>query len=95
MKVTRFLLAALALTSSGCVYANTAANTAADNVRLSAMPSKASVMGNECTNRSIQPFARSKESSLSDDALRVALTLITGVAGASGHTVACSEHSAL
>jgi hypothetical protein len=91
MKRTRFLLAALVLIASGRVFAN----TAADNVRLSAMPSKPSVMGNECTNRSIQPFARSKESSLSDDALRVALTLITGVAGASGHTVACGEHSAL
>jgi hypothetical protein len=91
MKNTKYLLSALALTASSCVFAN----TAADNVRLSAAPSKNSVMGNECTNRSIQPFVRPKESSLSDDALRVALTLIAEVAGASGHTVACGEHSAL
>jgi hypothetical protein len=94
MKKTKYLLATFALTASSCVFAN----TAADNVRLSAAPPKDRVAGNECTNRSIQPFARPKDSTLSDDALRVALNVIKGAAGASDHmavTSACGERSAL
>ncbi|AME24230.1 hypothetical protein [Burkholderia sp. PAMC 26561] len=80
------------------MVSNANANTAADNVRLSATPLANSAYGNECTNRSIQPFARSKDSTFSDDALRAGLELLTGVASGgyhSGPSNVCGKNSAL
>jgi hypothetical protein len=78
--------------------ANANANTAADNVRLSAAPLSNGTFGNECTNRSIQLFARPKGSTFSDDALRASLVLLTGVASGgyhSGPSNVCGDRSSL
>jgi hypothetical protein len=80
-----------------CMVSNANANTAADNVRLSAVPLKDGAFGNECTNRSIRPFARPKDSSFSDDALRAGLVLLTGVTSGSYHSgpsSVCGDRSA-
>jgi type IV pilus biogenesis protein CpaD/CtpE len=85
---------ALALAASGCAFAN----VATDNVIRSAVTPSEPITGNECTNKTIKPFARPKDSTLSDDMLRGALTLITGfargsIAGAATHV--CGDRSAL
>ncbi|KQR90035.1 hypothetical protein ASG35_02070 [Burkholderia sp. Leaf177] len=86
-KITRLMIA-LFVSAGGvaCVVSNANANTAADNVRLSATPLQNGAFGNECTNRSIQPFARPKDSTFSDDALRVGLELVAGVASGGYHS---------
>ena len=94
MEKTKYWVAALALTASSCAFAN----VAADNVIRSAAPANDRVMGNECTDKSIKPFARPKDSTLSDDMLRTALTLISGFARGSNRGAAtgvCADHSAL
>jgi len=97
-KISR-LMAMFFLSAGGvaCVVSNANANTAADNVRLSATPLQNGTFGNECTNRSIRPFARPKDSSFSDDALRAGLVLLTGVASGgyhSGPSNVCGDRSA-
>jgi hypothetical protein len=85
---------ALALAASGCAFAN----VATDNVIRSAAPPGERIMGNECTNKTIKPFARPKDSTLSDDMLRTALTLISGFArgsNAGAATHVCGDQSAL
>lgn len=86
--------AACALAASGSVFAN----VAADNViRSAALPSDRA-MGNECTDKTIRPFARPRDSTLSDDMLRTALTLVSGLAGGSNPVTAprvCGDQSAL
>jgi hypothetical protein len=85
---------ALALAASGCAFAN----VAADNVIRSAAPPGERIMGNECTNKTIKPFARPKDSTLTDDMLRTALTLISGFASGSSRGAAprvCGDQSAL
>jgi hypothetical protein len=85
---------ALALATSGCAFAN----VATDNVIRSAAPPGERIMGNECTNKTIKPFARPKDSTLSDDMLRTALTLISGFArssNAGAATHVCGGQSAL
>ena len=82
------------LAASSCAFAS----VAADNVQRSAVPAHDRFIGNECTDRSIKPFARPKDSALSDDVLRAALTLVKGMAGATNHmgvTSVCGERSAL
>jgi hypothetical protein len=96
MKQTKYWAAAfaLALAASGCAFAN----VAADNVIRSAAPANDRVMGNECTDKSIKPFARPKDSTLTDDMLRTALTLISGFASGSSRGAAprvCGDQSAL
>ena len=100
MKSITRLTAIFILSAGGiaCVISSANANTAADNVRLSAAPLNNGTFGNECTNRSIQPFARSKDSTFSADALRAGLVLLTGVASGgyhSGPSNVCGEQSAL
>ncbi|WP_213763505.1 hypothetical protein [Caballeronia sp. dw_19] len=94
MKQTKYWVAAFALAASGCAFAN----VAADNVIRSAAPANDRVVGNECTDKSIKPFARPKDSTLSDDMLRTALTLISGLAGGSNRGAAtgvCGDRSPL
>jgi hypothetical protein len=98
MEKTKYWMAALAfgfgLTASGSAFAS----VAADNVQRSAVPASDRFIGNECTDRSIKPFARPKDSALSDDVLRAALTLVKGMAGGTDHmgvTSVCGERSAL
>lgn len=94
MKQTKYWAAAFALAVSGSVFAN----VAADNVIRSAAPPSERVIGNECTDKTIKPFARPKDSTLSDDMLRTALTLISGLARGSNvgaATRVCGEQSAL
>jgi len=94
MKKTKYWAAAFALAASGCAFAN----VATDNVIRSAAPANDRVMGNECTDKSIKPFARPKDSTVSDDMLRTALTLISGLAGGSNRGAAtrvCGDQSAL
>ncbi|WP_158936540.1 hypothetical protein [Burkholderia sp. S171] len=94
MKKTKYWVAAFALAASGCAFAN----VAADNVIRSAAPANDRVMGNECTDKSIKPFARPKDSTVSDDMLRTALTLISGFATGSSRGTAplvCGDRSAL
>ncbi|MDN7176572.1 hypothetical protein M0D69_00745 [Caballeronia sp. SEWSISQ10-4 2] len=82
------------LAASSCAFAS----VAADNVQRSAVPPNDRFIGNECTDRSIKPFARPKDSALSDDVLRAALTLVKGMAGATDHmgvTSVCGERSAM
>ncbi|SAL12643.1 hypothetical protein AWB64_00537 [Caballeronia sordidicola] len=93
-------MAAVVLSACGlaCMVSNANANTAADNIRLSAAPLNHATLGNECTNRSIQPFARPNDNTASDDALRLALNVIKGMAGGTEHmalTKVCGENSAL
>jgi hypothetical protein len=84
MEKTKYWMAALAfgfgLTASGSAFAS----VAADNVQRSAVPASDRFIGNECTDRSIKPFARPKDSALSDDVLRAALTLVKGMAWRAG-----------
>ena len=94
MKRMKLWAAAFALAASGSVFAN----VAADNVIRSAAPPSDRVMGNECTDKTIKPFARPKDSTLSDDMLRTALTLISGFARGSNlgaATRVCGDQSAL
>jgi hypothetical protein len=86
MKAITYLMSVFLMAISGAAFAN----TAADNVRLSAVPSQERNVGNECTNRSIQPFARPKDSTLSDDVLRTTLILVTGAASADKRTAPTS-----
>ena len=80
------------LAASSCAFAS----VAADNVQRSAVPANDRFIGNECTDRSIKPFARPKDSALSDDMLRAALILVSGFASGSARgaeTGVCGERS--
>jgi len=82
----------------GLAASSAFASVAADNVQRSAVPASDRFIGNECTDRSIKPFARPKDSALSDDVLRAALTLVKGMAGGTDHmgvTSVCGERSGL
>ncbi|SAL60817.1 hypothetical protein AWB69_06755 [Caballeronia udeis] len=92
MKKTKYWAAGFALAASSCAFAN----IAEDNLVRSAAPANDRVMGNECTDRSIKPFARPKDSALSDDMLRAALILVSGFASGSNRgaeTGVCGERS--
>jgi hypothetical protein len=94
MKRTKYWAAVVALAASGSVFAN----VAADNVIRSTAPPSERVMGNECTNKTIKPFARPNDSTVSDDMLRTALTLLSGFARGSNPGAAtrmCGDQSAL
>jgi hypothetical protein len=100
MKITTRLMAVFILSAGGiaCTVSTANASTAADNIRLSATPLANSAYGNECTNRSIRPFARSQDSTFSNDALRAGLELLRGIASGgyhSGPSNVCGENSAL
>jgi hypothetical protein len=94
MKQKKYWAAAFALAASGCAFAN----VAVDNVIRSAAPPSERIMGNECTNKTIKPVARPKDSTLSDDMLRTALLLISGFArgsNAEAATRVCGDQSTL
>ncbi|CAN7153612.1 hypothetical protein LJR029_000122 [Caballeronia sp. LjRoot29] len=94
MKQKEYWAAAFALVASGGTFAN----VAPDNVIRSAAPPSEPIMGNECTNKTINPFAWPKDSTMSDDILRTAVTLISGFAHSSNPVTAtrvCGDKSAL
>src|SRR6266851_7936172 len=98
MEKTKYWVVALAfgfwLATTGSAFAS----VTADNVQRSAVPANDRFIGNECTDHSIKPFARPKDSALSDDVLRAALTLVKGMAGGTNHmavTSVCGERSAM